>query len=273
MYSFRRLSYFLCLILFCGRVHAASIPLQNLTQDDLNKVVGDLSTNFLHTSVSGAGTLGHIFGFEVGVVGGQTSTPHINEVVHNGGATTVDASKIPNVALLGVLTVPLGITGEIGLLPKQGNSEFSVNTLSLAAKWTATELFFSDLPLSLATKLSYTSTSVDFNQNITGPPAALVAYKYTGKETALSLLASKNLAIFEPYVGIGYVSATGDLSATGSALVFNPAFTSSGSASAKRAGTMWQVGTEIKLLVLKLGVEYTNLFDTSRISGKLSVYF
>ena len=45
------------------------------------------------------------------------------------------------------------------------------------------------------------------------------------------------------------------------------------SADATRSGLIWQVGTEVKLLVVKLGVEYMQILDTSRMSGKLSVYF
>src|SRR3954465_12082779 len=148
MRSLKQLFCVLCLFLLSHRAAAANIPLQNVTEDDLKSVVGDLSTNFLHTSVSGAGTLGHLFGFEVGLVAGQTATPHINTVAHKADPS-VDAGKVPNAALLGVLTVPLGITGEVMLLPKSGGDDFKVRTLGLAAKWTITELFFSDLPLSL----------------------------------------------------------------------------------------------------------------------------
>src|ERR1043165_9941021 len=81
MYSFRKFCGLLCLILVSAQVHAQKIPLTNVSDDDLKKVVGDMSANFLHTSVSGAGTLGHLWGFELGVVAGQTSTPHLNEVV------------------------------------------------------------------------------------------------------------------------------------------------------------------------------------------------
>jgi hypothetical protein len=265
MDSKRKFYGLLVLIVFSLPLHAVNLPLQNLSSDDMNKVVEDMSANFLHTSVSGASTLGHLYGFEVGVVGGQTSTPHLNTVVQEADPT-VSVNKLPNAELLGVLTVPLGFTGEVGFVPSVGSSDFKYNTLSLAAKWTATEVVLSDLPFSLAGKVAYTSSTVTFDQTVQTVP---INYNYTNSETAFTVLASKNFAIVEPYVGLGYATATGNLSATGSSSVFQ----SGVSGNAKVSSAIWMAGAEVKLLVVKLGAEYTSLFNTSRLSGKLSFYF
>ncbi|MGZ3723111.1 MAG: DUF6588 family protein [Bdellovibrionales bacterium] len=265
MYSFRKVCGFLCLILVSMRVHAVNIPLQNVTDDDLKKVVGDMSANFLHTSVSGAGTLGHLWGVEVGVVGGQASTPGLNDVVHKADPNA-DASKLYNAELLGVVTVPFGITGELGVVPSTTLYGIKVNSLDLAAKWTVTELFLSDLPFSLAGKVAYTTNTINFSQVV---GSNTVDYTYKNVETSATVLISKNLAILEPYAGVGIVNAKGTLDAN-APIYLGSAKTS---ADASRSGMMWQVGTEVKLLVLKLGVEYAHVLDTSRVSGKLSFYF
>lgn len=267
MTSFRYAIVSLSCLFACANAWATSIPLQNLNSDDMNKVVQDFSANFLHTSVEGAGTLGHIFGFEAGLVAGETNTPNLNQVANQNGVSG-DASKLPNAALLGVITVPAGITAEASLLPKVGPASFEFSSFSGAVKWTPTEVFF-DWPVSVAVKASYTSTTAQFSQTISG---TAINYKYTNHESALMALVSKDLMIFEPYAGFGFVSAQGTLSAD-STSAFNQAQFPGMSASASRTGTMWVVGTEVKLLALKLGAEYANIFNDSRVMGKLSLYF
>ena len=72
-----------------------------------------------------------------------------------------------------------------------------------------------------------------------------------------------------PQLSVFAVSAKGELSAT-SPTVFKGG---AESASAKSSGAMWMLGTELKLVFFKLGVEYTNLLNTSRFTGKLAFYF
>ena len=135
----------------------------------------------------------------------------------------------------------------------------------MAVKWTPTEVLL-DRPLSLAIKASYTQSKLAFKQEISNVP---ISYDYENKETAVMAMVSKNLAIVEPYFGVGTVSAKGDLAADVSTVFTNGGY----SLGAKRTGTVWVVGTELKLLFVKLGAEYTNMFNTSRVTGKLAFYF
>lgn len=264
MTSIRRSCVVLCLILCSLPTWAANFSLSNIDDEDMKQIVGDISTNFLHTTVSGASTLGTLFGFELGLIGGQTNTPHINDLVKLTDPTAT-ADKIPHAGLIGILTVPLGITAEMGLLPRLGKEDFRLSSTSVAVKWTPTEILL-DWPLSLAVKASYTQSKLAFKQEISNVP---ISYDYQNKQTAVMVMVSKNLAIVEPYFGFGTVSAKGDLAAD-----VNTVFTSGVyELGAKRTGTIWVVGTELKLLVVKLGAEYTNMFNTSRVTGKLSFYF
>jgi hypothetical protein len=243
---------------------------QNVTGSDYGKIVDNLSADFTHTSVSGASPLGHIFGFEIGLVGGMTRTPEIHRVVHETDSTA-NVASIPGGELLGVVTFPLGITGELGLIPKVGSSTFKFNSFSVAAKWTVTELV--ELPLALAVKGQLSSSQFTSDAEIkSGGNTVDTTYKYKSTVTALTVLASKDFYLVEPYLGLGVVQGKGDLDVNGVA-AFDPSFTAGNSASATRSSSQILLGAELKLVVFKLGVEYAHLFDTNRFSGKLSFYF
>jgi hypothetical protein len=273
MNPLRRILFIFAISFVCLPTWGDGVPLQNLGESDFKKVVGDLSANFLHTSVSGAGTLGDIFGFEVGLVGGITNTPHMEKLAH-AVDPNADADTVYHGELLGVVTVPFAITGEVGLIPKVGKDDFRFNAMSLALKWTPTKLFFEDFPVDLAAKVYTTKANLDFKDEIVSG-AGDTTFTYKNSLMGVTALVSKNFAILEPYFGLGWVKATGDLTATGpqSGSVFLPSYTSSTSVSEDTSSTLWMVGTEVKLLILKLGVEYTHVFDTSRYSAKLSFYF
>jgi hypothetical protein len=245
---------------------AEDFTFKNLTDADFEKVTQDLSATFTHTSVSGAAPLGDIWGFEIGLVGGQTSTPEVDKLVKRGDANA-SADKLPGAEILGVVSVPFAITAEVGLVPKIGSDDFKFNAFHLAAKWTPSELFF-ELPVDLAVKLQYSKVKAEFKDTISGVPTN---FDYDDSVLGAWALVSKNFAILEPYAGIGWLKADGTMDVNTSASgVFTGGRTS---ASADPTTTAFVVGTEVKLLVVKLGVEYMNLFDTSRFTGKLSFYF
>jgi hypothetical protein len=258
----------LCLIGFSSWAGAQQIPLQNIDQSDFKNVVSDFGANSMHTSVSGASSLGHLYGFEIGLVGGQTNTPHINHLAHETDPSA-SASKLPHGEILGVVSVPFGITVEGGLIPKVGGEDFKFNSLALAVKWTPTEILL-DWPVAVALKAQLAKSHLDFHQTISSVPTD---FKYDNTLSGLTVLVSKDFMLVEPYAGFGLLSTKGDLNVSGSGSVFDPSFTTSQSASATRSGSVWMVGAELKLIVFKVGAEYANLFGTDRFSGKLSFYF
>lgn len=249
---------------------AEEIQLQNLNKSDMQKLVGDFSANFLHTSVQGAGTLGDIWGFEVGLVAGVANTPHLNDLGKRANPSDPpDLKRLPHAEVLGVVTVPFAITVEAGLIPKVGADEFKMSSFSLAAKWTPSELFF-EWPVDVAVKLQATKTNANFNSTINNVPTK---FDYDNTITAATAFVSKNFVVFEPYLGLGFASAKGDLSATGSTTVFNTAYTASQSANEKKTSGLFILGSEAKLGLVKFGLEYTRAFETGRMTGKFSFYF
>lgn len=250
-----------------GKVQAQSLTFDNISQEELESILDEFSANFHHTSVSGASTLGRLFGFELGLVAGATKTPKIEKIVKQQDPSA-KAEALPHAHLLGVLTVPLGITAEIGIVPKVGDEDFKFSRMSAAVKWTATETLLSDLPVSLALKAHYTKVDLDMDQTLNNQP---VTVGFEDSVFGLNFLVSKNLAIVEPYLGLGYLSADGEMSVTGNTSIFN--FTSATSASSKESSFQYLLGAEVKLVFLKLGLEYSRQFETDRYSAKLAVYF
>ncbi len=250
---------------FCLNAHAQSIALENLDENDMRNLVRELSANFNHTSVSGASSLGTIFGFEVGLVGGMTKTPKIESLAHEADPGA-DAKQIPHGELIGMVTVPAGFTVEVGYIPKVGKDDFKFSSYSLGLKWTPTDILL-DWPVSVAGKFHLTKSSLEFANTIGGIPTN---FDYENTITAFTLLVSKNFVLVEPYFGLSFLNTKGELDVTGSTNVF----ASGGmSASASRSSTGWMLGAELKLLVFKMGLEYANLFDTSRYTAKLAFYF
>ena len=140
--------------------------------------------------------------------------------------------------------------------------------MSFAAKWTPTGVFI-DLPVDLAIKLHTTKSEFEFESVVS---SVNTKYKFDNTVMGLTAFVSKDLIFAEPYVGLGVVNGEGELSASGTA-VFDPSYTSAVSASKKTSSTLLLIGSDFKLLVLKLGVEYARLFDTDRYSAKLSFFF
>ena len=245
---------------------AQNFKLTDLTPGDFARVTDDLSADFTHTSVSGHSTLGHLFGFEVGLVGTTTKTPNLDRLVRS---AEPDASlrSLPGAELSGALSVPFGLTVELAGLPRVGNSSFHVHTYSLGVKWTVSELF--PLPIGLAIKAQSTQAHVDATQNVNGVNAT---YDYDGWVHGLTVLAGYDFKIVAPYVGLGLLHASGDMKADG-VVAFAPQYTSNNEGTATRGSAELLIGAEVKLFVIKAGVEYARLFATERWAGKFAFYF
>lgn len=252
---------------FSDGARATTIPLQNLDQGAFKKVIGNFSANFNHTSVSGAESLGTIFGFEVGLVGGVTKSPDLQSIALQADSSA-KADQLPHGEILGVLTVPAGLTVEAGFLPKVGSSDFQYRTFSAALKWTPTDTLL-DWPFNFAIKGHVTSTNFKFNSNISGTPTS---FNFDDQILGLTALVSKNFAIVEPYVGFGLLRAKGSLDASTTS-VFDHNYTLAQTATEKNSCAEIMLGAEVKLIFVKLGFEYARLFDASQYNAKLSFYF
>lgn len=269
MKNTRTMAAGLCLSLFTCAAFGQTIPLQNIDRAEFSKIVSDFSANAQHTSVSGASSLGEIFGFELGLVAGVTNTPEINKVAKSADPNA-NVSRLPHAELIGSLSVPAGVTVDFGFIPKVGSKEFKFNSYALGAKWTFSDLL-SELPVSLALKGQFAKSQLQFNSVI---QSVDTDFKYDNAITSFLFLVSKDLGLFEPYAGIGTASTTGKMVVNGSSQVFSdPEYSASQSASASKSSTVLMLGSEVKLGFVKLGLEYARLYSTNGFTGKLAFYF
>lgn len=271
---FSMLAAFTCGVFIATTTYAAGPGFNNLTQDDFDKAIRELSANSGYHSVSGAGTLGSIFGFEVGLVAGLTKTPDINAYSKTVDANA-DISRLPHAALLLGVSVPLGFTGELMLFPERVISEVSYRQFGGSLKWTATDVLM--LPFNLAVRAFVTNNHMSFQQTIsnasTGGVPTLMTVSQDNRQTGLQLLASPNLPFLEPYVGVGTVRATGTLAVSGTSngTIFN--FTNSQSAESSPISTQFLLGLNAHILLINLGVEYQRAFGTDSYNAKLGIRF
>ena len=246
----------------------------NLTQDDFDKVINELSANSTFHSVTGAGSLGSVFGVEVGLVGGLTNTPEINRL-----SKTVDASAdvghLPHASLLAAVSVPLGFTGELLVFPSVSVGDIKYQQFGGAIKWTATEALV--LPFNLAARAFITKNEISFKQTLnnatTGNVPVEVTVAQENSQTGLQLLVSPNLPVFEPYAGIGIVSAKGKVAMTGATTGTIFGFTSAQNAESSPSSTQYLLGLNVNLLILNIGIEYSRAFGTDSYNAKFGFKF
>ena len=264
------------LMMSVSTAQAAGPGFNNISQSDFDKIIKELSANSSYHSVTGAGTLGSIFGFEFGLVGGLTNTPDINSYSRQVDSSA-DISRLPHASILAAVSVPLGFTGELLLFPEMSVGDVKYQQFGGSVKWTATDALI--LPFNLAVRAFVTSNKLSFEQTVSNTSTGGVPTRMTvtqdNNQMGLQLLASPNLPFVEPYVGIGTVKATGKLKVTGTpnGTIFDPNFTSSQSAESSPVSTQLLLGVNANLLVLNLGLEYSRAFGTDSYNFKLGFRF
>ncbi|MCB0365020.1 MAG: hypothetical protein H6624_11880 [Bdellovibrionaceae bacterium] len=265
----------LALFLVPGISYGQDLDFDNIDKSDLENIIGDLSANFAHTTVSGGSALGAVFGFELGVVGGVTSTPGVDKLVKETDPNA-DSAALPHAGLLIQFSVPMGVTVEANLIPSFGSEDFKFSNTGIGVKWTMTDSVLS-LPFNLALKGNMTKTELKFetviNNASTGNIPVDSKLEFSNTTMGLAAVISKNFLIFEPYFGFGFVNSDGDLRVDGTGSIFDTTLTTGQSAGAKNSGTHMFLGAELDLFFLKLGIEYAKIIDADRYTGKLAFSF
>lgn len=270
-----RFSFLFSILLFTATTHAQTLKFDQIDQSDLDAISKDLTATFTHSTVSGASSLGDVFGFEIGLIGGTTKTPEIDKRVKevDPGAS---AGQLPNAVLLGQISVPFGFTFEMTYFPAVGSDSFKYSNTGLGIKWTVPDMVL-DLPVDLAAKINYTTTNMSFKQTInnasTGNMPVDSTIESKNNILAYGVFVSKSFVIVEPYFGITFINGKSDLSVTGTGTIFDSAYTSGQSGSSTTTGTMMTLGVDFDLAILKLGAEYGSILGTSRFLGKLGFGF
>lgn len=264
---------FLLTMLFVlpSAVFAQDLTFDDITKSEIESITRDFSANFTHTAVTGANTLGSVFGFEVGLIFGGTKIEELEDIIKETDPDADVPGLLPHGGLMGMVSVPFGWTFEATLIPQFGEDDFKFSNLTAAVKWSITETLLSELPLSIAIRGHYAKTSIDFTQIDPGGTPATVNGSLDNTVTGLQAVVSKNFLVFSPYAAVGFLQGSGDLSVNGTDSIFN--FTASNSASADVTSTQIVIGGELKLAIFKLAGEYSRQFETERFTAKASFYF
>jgi hypothetical protein len=282
--KFLFVSLFAASFLNLSNVHAAtSIPsLNNITDENFQALIKEFSANQNFYTVSPASSLGKVFGFELGMVAGVTNTPDFDKIVKTVSPTAKNVDMLPHASLLGRFSVPYGITAEIQYFPKKTISGVSYKQSGGSLGWTVTDVFFTELPVTLATKAFYTSSKLSFGTTINNSTTANQNVDVTAaiddKIYGVQLLASREFFGFvEPYLGLGYAKAKGtfgiDGSGTATYSFFSTTFTAATSATSKPKSAQLIGGLNLQALFFVLGAEYVKVFGTSLYNGKVSFRF
>ncbi len=245
----------------------ADLGFSNVTSAQLEQIIEDLSANFAHTAVTGANTQGSIFGFQIGVVGGVTQTPQLDTLVSQFDSSA-DSAGLPHGGMVGILSVPFGITLEAMIIPSMELSGSTFSNTGMALKWTISDSI--PLPIDVALRAHYATTDLSYSQLVSGVDTKV---NFTDTITGFQVLAGLNLLMVRPYVGVGTISGDGELEVSGSQTIFDTSFTAGTKASKKVNSTQFLVGAEVSLLLIKLGLEYSSQFDTDRYTAKIAVGF
>jgi hypothetical protein len=255
-------------------VYAGGPAFNNLTQSDFDNAIRELSGNSSYHSVTGAGSLGTIFGLEVGFVGGVTSSAEINKLSKQVDSTA-NMGQLPHASLLAGVSVPFGFTFEALLFPSVSVGDIKYQQFGGSIKWTSGDVLM--LPFNLAARAFFTKNEMSFGQTLnnasTGNVPVAVDVKQENNQFGIQLLASPNLPFFEPYIGIGTVSATGSLAVSGATTGTIFGFTSSQKAESSPTSTQFILGINANLLLLNLGFEYNRVFSTDSYNLKMGFRF
>ncbi len=255
------------LIVLISLQASAAPSFTNISESDFESITKEMSANFTHNSILGASKMGSIFGFQFGLVAAQTATPNTDTIVkRNSGA---ELPNMYNTGLMGAVGIPFGIAFEAVIVPKLTTSGASVNSTSFAVKWNINDVI-PVLPVNLALRGVYSDAKFEFSQVVS---SVNVSVSNTTKVTGVQLLLSPMFPLVEPYVGVGLLSGTDELTVTGSNPIFAPSYSTSQTEKKTVSGTQILAGVDLNLLLIKLGAEYSQAFGASRVGLKLAMGF
>lgn len=243
-------------------------------QEDADAVYKDLTSAFAPTAVSGASSLGKIFGVELGLVLSASRAPNTERVVQSYGSD-FEIPGIPMAGISAIFTLPYGIGVEGSFVPKVDISDYgSFESLNLGARWTITDVFPMGF-FKIAIRGSYLSSKASLTQEEdTGTPGIGTVSEtadFAVDITEMGAVVGFNLKVVEPYIGFSNLSSDGSIQARGTSSEGAPIPDVDESSSI--SGTRMYAGVLFKLPLLRLGAEVATFEDIERASIKIAFKF
>ena len=266
------------LLFFKSSLFATDSRLDAISLSEFESISKELQANFTHTAVSSAGVEGNIFGFDLGIIAGATKSKELEKL-----AKELDPDAgfglIPHAALMATVSVPLGFSGEATFTPKVELSGLTYKSNSFALKWTFSKVLGGFFDNSI--RLHYSKNDLSYEQVIqnagTGNNPINSNISFSNTVTGLSYLIGKSLKVIEPWVGIGYVKGKTDvdIKASGNATIFDQTVAESSrqGLSKTNRGIHLFAGLNVNLLVLRAGLEVSNLFGVNKVTAKTTIFF
>ena len=250
-------------LIFTMEVSASQPTFSDVTQGQLSGIYKDLGAVMYPTTVSGASSLGTLFGFEVGFLAGAGDSPHVNELVPE------NVDKLPKAGLMAIVSVPFGLGVEASVLPVKVEG-FEYDYKAIGGRWTFTDVFHFIPFLDMKLKVDYTTAELKWQQSISNVP---VDVTYENKSVAYSLTVGKKILFIEPYAGLGRISGKSTLKSTGTVSIFDTSVPVSATEDAKHKDTYYFLGAQLHLLFINTGLEMAKVYGNKVIVGKFTFGF
>jgi len=261
-------SIFLISILLTFKAFGSGIGLSSLTKSDFKKVNEEFAANKKHTAVSAASLLADDKKFEVSLIIGSSQSHTLGELSKAQDSSNDNAQSIPYVGLMGIMTLPKDLNAELLVLPVTHAYGFASGQLSGALKWSPKKYF--DLPLNVAAKAFGGFSQNKWEQTVSSANVDVTSNQIT---YGLDVQFSKKFLMVEPYLNLGAIQTHGTIKNTGSAPIFDSSFSSSNEESTTISGLTYAVGAELDAWLMKVGVEYGEVYRNSFMKAKISTQF
>lgn len=260
-----------CLALVSLSVFAAGPDIDNLSRSDLKKIGNEFGANFSHNVVAAPETNG-LWGVEVGLAAGRTSSPDLKDTINSAGGKGSDFNNLYTAGLMARVHIPFDIFFEASALPSQKISEVDVSNKTLGLGWNVGA--FMGLPLDVAIGANTSDAEIQFKQVInnanTGNTDVNSTIKMSSQAKTYWVGVSKTFLFITPYLKLGSAKTETDVKSSASS-IFN--YSSQQSDSVSSSGSYLALGANLQFFLFRFGVEASQIVGVKRIAGKFSLSF
>jgi hypothetical protein len=258
----------LALLLLSNTAFAASTPnLSNLSQAESDSIMKNFGNAIAFRSLEPPSSNGAIWGFGIGILGEVTGAGDLNSALVAHGAQEISAIPAGDIVL--TLQGPLGISGELGFLPRMTIGGFKFKRTAFNAKWTFTDVLLrGETPFDAALRIGFGDNEFSYSQVVSGINDTV---SFSSKATRFELAMSRKFLVLEPYIGLGLLSTSSKLSNTAAVTLYN--FTSADSFEYSKSSFFFNLGAEVRLVFLTVGAQVEWAFGETTGAAKLGLKF